>query len=63
MQALPLPFIAIFPISSVRLRKVKPGKAVWFDRTAVGMTHVSTPMHEMTGSAAVSEHLPIQDMS
>ena len=54
---------AVAVISSVRSRKVKPSNCECAESTAVGSTAHSTPMADMTGSAAVSEHLPISDMS
>ena len=67
MASKPMPaafqFSATGAISSARSRKVKLGKAVWVDSTAVGMTAVSTPQAEITGSATVSEHFPTQETS
>ena len=50
-------------ISSVRSKNEKLSNAVCVDKTAVGMTAVSIPNAEITGSATVSEHFPIHDIS
>ncbi len=55
---------AIGKMSSVRSLYVKFSKPpVWVESTAVGITAVSIPAAEIMGSAAVSEHFPIQEIS
>ena len=50
-------------ISAVRSWKVTPLNIVCVDNTAVGITAVSIPIADITGSATVSEHLPTQEIS
>ena len=51
-------------ISSVKSLNVYPSMLpVWLDKTAVGIGSHSIPAAEIIGIAAVSEHLPMPDIS